>query len=175
LIETATFVCSICGESSTDICVYCTKDTCANHRCLRCLRCSDCCECEVPLTAGSPEVEADFPALYPEPVAGHVLEPMPQPEPLAELEPEPAAGEERQPEMSGVAAIILPEPEVAPGVHEATTAEELVRALPELFAPESEPTRPEPVAPATIPPPPEPEPDEKKGEHREEGGGREPE
>jgi hypothetical protein len=43
--------CSICGEPSTDICVYCTKDACTNHRCDRCKRCSDCCECDVPLSA----------------------------------------------------------------------------------------------------------------------------
>ena len=42
----ATFTCSICGESSHDICEYCTKDTCENHICSRCRRCSDCCECE---------------------------------------------------------------------------------------------------------------------------------
>src|SRR3712207_3702327 len=39
--------CSICGEPSRDICVYCTKDTCANHICERCLRCSDCCACDM--------------------------------------------------------------------------------------------------------------------------------
>ena len=49
--EAAVFTCSICGEPSRDICVYCTKDACANHRCERCKRCSDCCECEVPLSA----------------------------------------------------------------------------------------------------------------------------
>mgnify|MGYP003622980743 CR=1 FL=1 len=54
MIETAVFVCSICSDPSTDICVFCTKDTCRNHRCDRCRRCSDCCECDVPLT--SPEV-----------------------------------------------------------------------------------------------------------------------
>jgi hypothetical protein len=48
---TATLICSICSEPSTDICVYCTKDACANHRCDRCKRCSDCCECDVPLSA----------------------------------------------------------------------------------------------------------------------------
>jgi hypothetical protein len=47
--ETRTFTCSICGEASTEICVYCTKDACANHLCRKCLRCSDCCGCEVPL------------------------------------------------------------------------------------------------------------------------------
>lgn len=50
--EAAVLNCSICGEPSTEICVYCTKDTCANHRCDRCKRCSDCCECEVPRSAG---------------------------------------------------------------------------------------------------------------------------
>jgi hypothetical protein len=43
--------CNICGEPSTAICVYCTKDACVNHRCDRCKRCSDCCECDVPLSA----------------------------------------------------------------------------------------------------------------------------
>ena len=46
MTETVTFLCSICNEPSTDICVYCTKDACANHRCEKCLRCSDCCQCE---------------------------------------------------------------------------------------------------------------------------------
>lgn len=50
LMEAATFSCSICGEGSRDICVFCTKDACANHLCERCRRCSDCCECDVPLT-----------------------------------------------------------------------------------------------------------------------------
>ena len=45
--ETWQFRCSICGEPSTRICVYCTKDTCPNHLCERCGRCSDCCECKV--------------------------------------------------------------------------------------------------------------------------------
>lgn len=45
--ETLTFVCSICAEAATDICVYCTKDACPNHRCAKCLRCSDCCECDL--------------------------------------------------------------------------------------------------------------------------------
>ena len=31
--ETTTFACSICEEPSTEICVYCTKDVCDNHRC----------------------------------------------------------------------------------------------------------------------------------------------
>ena len=44
--EAVTFACSICGEPSTSICVYCTKDMCPNHLCEKCLRCSDCCQCE---------------------------------------------------------------------------------------------------------------------------------
>jgi hypothetical protein len=46
---TLTFVCSICGEPSASICVYCTKDACPNHLCERCGRCSDCCECDIRL------------------------------------------------------------------------------------------------------------------------------
>lgn len=49
--EPRSFYCSICGDASTGICVYCTKDTCGNHLCPKCARCSDCCECEVPLDA----------------------------------------------------------------------------------------------------------------------------
>ncbi len=49
MMETTTFTCSICGESSKDICIACTKDTCVNHLCERCRRCSDCCVCEVRL------------------------------------------------------------------------------------------------------------------------------
>lgn len=54
----AIFICSICGEPSTEICVTCTKDACGNHRCDRCKRCSDCCECDVPLSAAEAEVAA---------------------------------------------------------------------------------------------------------------------
>ena len=74
------FHCTICGEESTRICVWCTKDTCANHLCERCGRCSDCCECEVPLEE----------AVYAVPVHGaHMPE---HPEPTLEIarEPEPA-------------------------------------------------------------------------------------
>lgn len=42
-----TFNCTICGEASTSICVFCTKDTCPNHLCQKCSRCSDCCECDL--------------------------------------------------------------------------------------------------------------------------------
>lgn len=43
------YTCSICGEPSTEICHYCTKDACANHLCQKCRYCSDCCHCEIPL------------------------------------------------------------------------------------------------------------------------------
>jgi hypothetical protein len=46
-MDTSTFICSICGDASESICVYCTKDACSNHLCERCHRCSDCCTCEV--------------------------------------------------------------------------------------------------------------------------------
>ncbi len=48
------FLCSICEQESTRICVNCTKDACSNHICGRCGSCSDCCDCEVPLDG--PEV-----------------------------------------------------------------------------------------------------------------------
>lgn len=48
-MEPGTFTCSICGDGSRSICVYCTKDACDNHLCERCRRCSDCCECGVPI------------------------------------------------------------------------------------------------------------------------------
>jgi hypothetical protein len=66
-VEPAIFTCSICGEPSTEICAYCTKDACGNHRCDRCKRCSDCCECDVPLSAGEahPEPEPAIAAVSP--------------------------------------------------------------------------------------------------------------
>ena len=52
--ETREFTCSICGETSREICVWCTKDACENHVCKKCLRCSDCCECDVHLDPAEP-------------------------------------------------------------------------------------------------------------------------
>ena len=46
MAEILTFQCNICNEPSSEICVYCTKDTCANHLCDKCKRCSDCCQCD---------------------------------------------------------------------------------------------------------------------------------
>ena len=78
-----TFTCSICGEPSHDICVACTKDACANHRCARCKRCSDCCGCDAPLSAVEVEDHVDVP----EPVAATPAVPEPEPETEPELEP----------------------------------------------------------------------------------------
>jgi hypothetical protein len=75
------FICSICEEESTRICVRCTKDACNNHLCEKCLRCSDCCECEV--TLSEPVHEPARIALRA--VMGHRSEPEPNPDP----EPEP--------------------------------------------------------------------------------------
>jgi len=80
IVNAAVFTCSICGEASSNICAYCTKDACSNHRCERCKRCSDCCECEVPLSAEEPVVVEAAPQPVPEP---EVLE-MPPPEPVVE-------------------------------------------------------------------------------------------
>jgi hypothetical protein len=119
MTPTLTFACSICGDPSKDICVYCTKDACRNHRCTRCKRCSDCCECEVPLSAveeiSAPEVatgpagsfgdlppapmnapwvdvvaqEPYFPEPPLEPDPPPVPEPLPRPDPFPQPAPEP--------------------------------------------------------------------------------------
>jgi hypothetical protein len=89
IVNAAVFTCSICGEASSNICAYCTKDACSNHRCERCKRCSDCCECEVPLSAEEAVVvEA---ATQPGPVPEAMV---PEPEAMA---PEPAAWEPPEP------------------------------------------------------------------------------
>jgi len=83
IVNAAIFTCSICGEPSTQICAYCTKDACGNHRCVRCKRCSDCCECEFPLSAEE--------AVVPEAAAEPVPEPVPELFEPQEIEtPEPA-------------------------------------------------------------------------------------
>lgn len=184
MIETATFTCSICGEASHDICVYCTKDTCANHRCVRCRRCSDCCECEVPLTASEPEMAAGIPPAEPEPLPPTHPEPLPQPqpepvpqpqpEPIGPTEPEPAPGTEPQPETPAPTMDLEPRPVIAV-IEQATTHEELVAALPELFAPEpAAPPAPEPAPPEASEEPdlntPRPEILKEAGEDDEEQG-----
>jgi hypothetical protein len=90
IANAAVFICSICGEASVNICAYCTKDACSNHRCERCKRCSDCCECEFPLSAEEPvALEA-----VTQPVSLPVPEPeleSPQPEPEPPSPPIPTA------------------------------------------------------------------------------------
>jgi transcription elongation factor Elf1 len=105
----AIFTCSICGEASAEICAYCTKDACANHRCERCKRCSDCCECEVPLSAG--ETEA-------------VMEPVEPPETTAF-----AAGAGSESEPAEVAEV----EETAPPVAQQAEVSEIEAALPKSF------------------------------------------
>jgi hypothetical protein len=56
-MEVTSFTCSICGDRSHKICVYCTKDACNNHLCHRCLRCSECCTCDMPTTDDEEAVE----------------------------------------------------------------------------------------------------------------------
>ena len=89
IIEAATLTCSICGEPSSEICVYCTKDSCRNHRCERCKRCSDCCECEIPLSAAEPEVAP--------PLEEHVIEEVPVAEPVVEAAMAEAVAPEAEP------------------------------------------------------------------------------
>ncbi len=109
IVPAAVFTCSICGEPSTNICAYCTKDACANHRCVRCKRCSDCCECEVPLSAEEPE-----PEVVSEAPANIIVEPeLPtEPEVISEL---PADGIETDgsPEPSEHDDLTEPEPPVS--------------------------------------------------------------
>jgi hypothetical protein len=77
------FVCSICEEHSTRICVRCTKDTCSNHLCDRCDACSDCCDCEIRLEPDSVENYYAGPHDPDEPKP----HPMPDPDPAPEPEP----------------------------------------------------------------------------------------
>jgi hypothetical protein len=81
-----TFVCSICEEQSTRICVRCTKDTCSNHLCEKCGACSDCCDCEIRL---EPEVEAHYEAGPHDP---DEPKPHPMPDPDPAPEPDPMQG-----------------------------------------------------------------------------------
>lgn len=88
IVNTAIFTCSICGEASSNICAYCTKDACSNHRCERCKRCSDCCECEFPLSAEEP-IAAEEPLVAQEPpIVEAVTEPDPE---LESAQPVPYA------------------------------------------------------------------------------------
>ena len=102
-VETAVFTCSICGEPSKDICVFCTKDACANHRCERCRRCSDCCECEVPLSATEEQTveESHIPAEAP-PVASE------NGQPAISIEVTEGAAEEANPSPEAIEPLGAP-------------------------------------------------------------------
>ena len=80
---TVSFVCSICEEQSTRICVKCTKDTCANHLCEKCAACSDCCDCEIRLEEDDNDFRAGPHDPEPHP------HPMPDPDPAPDPEPIP--------------------------------------------------------------------------------------
>jgi len=86
MTTTMPFVCSICEEQSTRICVKCTKDTCANHLCEKCGACSDCCDCEIRLqeeTAESTHLAGPHePAPHPHPMPDPDDEPEPEPDPI---------------------------------------------------------------------------------------------
>ena len=97
------FTCTICGEESTHICVWCTKDTCANHLCAKCGRCSDCCECEVPLEEPVFAVPTVHDAIVAQEMAATVAAPVEEPPPIEE--PPPA---------DQVPPVKEPEPEPAP-------------------------------------------------------------
>lgn len=79
------FVCNICEEHSTRICVQCTKDTCANHLCEKCGACSDCCDCEIRLDEdfldAAPYTRPHEPEPHPHPMPDPDQEPEPEPEP----------------------------------------------------------------------------------------------
>jgi len=88
------FVCSICAEESTKICVRCTKDACNNHLCEKCGRCSDCCECEVALDESPHHLPVNSARAMMQAVAAGAL-----PEPEPELEPGPEPERELTPEL----------------------------------------------------------------------------
>jgi hypothetical protein len=100
------FHCTICGEESTRICVWCTKDTCGNHLCERCGRCSDCCECEVRLDELAPAGATilAMPAPPPESEALTESEALPEPEALPDAEAAPPHIEAQPPAETPVDA-----------------------------------------------------------------------
>jgi hypothetical protein len=91
------FVCSICSEESTRICVRCTKDACNNHLCEKCGRCSDCCECEVTLEEAPHALPLHSARAVFQAVTG-ITQPEPAPEPAPGPEPDPFPVEEPEPE-----------------------------------------------------------------------------
>jgi hypothetical protein len=113
------FVCSICEETSTRICVKCTKDTCANHLCEKCRACSDCCDCEIRLDEDRSEIEED--SVLEDRLGEHRLEreglahpqePAPHPHPLPDPD-DPEPEEEPIPGMPEQAAQLAEEETLA--------------------------------------------------------------
>jgi len=90
------FVCSICEEQSTRICVKCTKDTCSNHLCEKCAACSDCCDCDLRLDPEASEYEIehaiDVRSTLPHEPDEPKPHPMPDPDPAPEPDPMPEIG-----------------------------------------------------------------------------------
>lgn len=145
MTPTLTFTCSICGEPSVSICVYCTKDACPNHLCDRCGRCSDCCECDIRLedhngqaaihpVEGMPDLPVDGRGA-PETSDGGA-------EPRTALSGQPAAPPEPAEATSGLAEPPATCPEPVPPQVEAPSDP--------IKTPQSEATAPE-----AAPPPPE--------------------
>jgi hypothetical protein len=98
------FVCSICEQESTRICVLCTKDTCANHLCEKCGCCSDCCGCEVPLVESMETVAVHAESGHIEPMHAEVPNPDPEPQPPhPPPDPDPFPGDEPEQEPGTVA------------------------------------------------------------------------
>jgi hypothetical protein len=136
IVNAAIFTCSICGEASVNICSYCTKDACSNHRCERCKRCSDCCECEFPLSAEEPVAVEEVLA------AESLAESAPEPEAEAPLPSQPGSfvADFLTPEESSVFA----EPKVA--------TEPRIFGQSSVFAEEDEPAElPDPYDPTEPP------------------------
>jgi hypothetical protein len=85
------FVCSICEEQSTRICVKCTKDTCSNHLCEKCGACSDCCDCDLRLDPEDGEHAPDIRTMDAHTPGPHEPdEPRPHPMPDPDPAPDPA-------------------------------------------------------------------------------------
>jgi hypothetical protein len=83
------FVCSICEEQSTRICVRCTKDTCSNHLCDKCGACSDCCDCEIRLEPDLRGYDDGYDDEGPHDPDEPKPHPMPDPDPAPDPDPIP--------------------------------------------------------------------------------------
>ena len=133
MVNAAVFTCSICGEASLNICSYCTKDACSNHRCERCKRCSDCCECEFPLSAEEPVAVEEAPVAVAE-----------QREPVLEPELEVPELPRAEPYMAG---FLTPE-ESSVFAAESVVREPKIFDESSIFAPED--PEPEELAPEEL-------------------------